>query len=95
MDTKFWEVVCDDKENSIGGSGEYCGDNDAQHTTASTYFNKVPWRLVRALRCALRTQARRDWRYRPNPPLGELFSPENFVRHTFGQKLGQRPLRIG
>jgi hypothetical protein len=28
MDTKFWKVVCD--ENSIGGSGEYCGDNDAQ-----------------------------------------------------------------
>ena len=27
MSTKFLEVVCD--ENGIGGSGEYCGDNDA------------------------------------------------------------------
>jgi hypothetical protein len=27
MDTKFWEVVCD--EHGIGGSGEYRGDNDA------------------------------------------------------------------
>ena len=23
----FWDLVCD--ENGIGGSGEYCGDNDA------------------------------------------------------------------
>jgi hypothetical protein len=28
MDTKFWEVVC--AEHGIDGSGEYCGDNDAQ-----------------------------------------------------------------
>ena len=28
MGTKFREVVCD--EHGIGGSGEYCGDNDAQ-----------------------------------------------------------------
>jgi hypothetical protein len=27
MGTKFYEVVCD--ENGIGGSGEYCGENDA------------------------------------------------------------------
>ena len=27
MGTKFWEVVCD--EHGIGGSGEYCGGNDA------------------------------------------------------------------
>jgi tubulin beta len=27
MGTQFWEVVCD--EHGIGGSGEYCGDNDA------------------------------------------------------------------
>jgi hypothetical protein len=27
MSTKHWEVVCD--EHGIGGSGEYCGDNDA------------------------------------------------------------------
>jgi hypothetical protein len=27
MGTKFREVVCD--ENFIGGSGEYCGENDA------------------------------------------------------------------
>jgi hypothetical protein len=28
MGTTFWEVVCD--EHGIGGSGEYCGGNDAQ-----------------------------------------------------------------
>jgi tubulin beta len=28
MCSKFWEVVCD--EHGIGGSGEYCGGNDAQ-----------------------------------------------------------------
>jgi hypothetical protein len=28
MGTKFEEVVCD--EHGIGGSGEYCGDSDAQ-----------------------------------------------------------------
>jgi hypothetical protein len=27
MGPKFWEVACD--ENGIGGSGEYCGDSDA------------------------------------------------------------------
>jgi hypothetical protein len=27
MGTKFWEAVCD--EHGIGGSGEYCGNNDA------------------------------------------------------------------
>jgi hypothetical protein len=27
MDTKFWEVVCD--EHGIVGSGDYCGNNDA------------------------------------------------------------------
>ena len=27
MGIKLWEVVCD--EHGIGGSGEYCGDNDA------------------------------------------------------------------
>jgi hypothetical protein len=28
MGKKFWELVYD--EHGIGGSGEYCGDNDAQ-----------------------------------------------------------------
>jgi hypothetical protein len=28
MGKKFWEVVRD--EHGIGGSGEYCGENDAQ-----------------------------------------------------------------
>jgi tubulin beta len=27
MGTKFWEMVCD--EHGIGGSAEYCGNNDA------------------------------------------------------------------
>jgi tubulin beta len=28
MGAKFWEVLCD--EHGIGGSGEYCGDDDGQ-----------------------------------------------------------------
>jgi tubulin beta len=32
MGTKFWKVACD--EHGIGGSGEYCGDNDA-------YLNRI------------------------------------------------------
>jgi hypothetical protein len=27
MSNRFWEVVCD--EHGSGGSGEYCGENDA------------------------------------------------------------------
>jgi tubulin beta len=27
MGTKFWEVACE--EHGIGGSGEYCGDNES------------------------------------------------------------------
>jgi hypothetical protein len=43
-------------------------------------------RQVRALRGALRPQARRDRRCNHKSPLGDLFSPENFVNHTRGQK---------
>jgi tubulin beta len=36
MGNKFLEVVCD--ERGSGGSGEYCGDNDA-HLGNSNVFN--------------------------------------------------------
>jgi hypothetical protein len=35
MGTKFWEVVCD--ELGIGGSGEYCGGNDAHLDRISVF----------------------------------------------------------
>jgi tubulin beta len=36
MGTNFWEVVCD--EHGIGGSGEYCDENDA-HLGPINLFN--------------------------------------------------------
>jgi hypothetical protein len=42
MGTKFWEVVCD--EHGIGGSGEYCGDNDAHIDRINVIrFTARPW----------------------------------------------------
>ena len=40
MGPKFWEVACD--ENGIGGSGEYCGDNDAYLLAESACFTTRP-----------------------------------------------------
>jgi tubulin beta len=37
MGTKFWEVVCD--EHGIGGSGEYCGDNDAHLDRINVFYH--------------------------------------------------------
>jgi tubulin beta len=37
MGTKFWEVVCD--EHSVGGSGEYCSDNDAHFDRINVLFH--------------------------------------------------------
>jgi tubulin beta len=37
MGTEFWEVVCD--EHGIGGSGEYCGDNDAHLGRISLFYH--------------------------------------------------------
>jgi tubulin beta len=37
MGTKFYEVLCD--EHSIGGNGEYCGDNDAQLGSINVFYH--------------------------------------------------------
>jgi tubulin beta len=39
MGTKFWEVVCD--EHGVGGSGEYCGDNDAKLHRINVFYHKA------------------------------------------------------
>jgi hypothetical protein len=36
MGNKFLEVVCD--EHIIGGSGEYCGDNDAHLGCINVFY---------------------------------------------------------
>jgi hypothetical protein len=40
MGTKFLEVVCDD--HGIGGSGEYCSDNDAHLDRISVFYHEAP-----------------------------------------------------
>jgi tubulin beta len=37
--TKFLNLVCD--ENGIGGSGEYCGDNDAQLCRINIFYHEA------------------------------------------------------
>jgi tubulin beta len=39
MDTKFWEVVCD--EHGIGGSGEFRGDNDAHLDRINVFYHEA------------------------------------------------------
>ena len=39
MGIKLWEVVCD--EHGIGGSGEYCGDNDAHLDRSSVLYHEA------------------------------------------------------
>jgi tubulin beta len=39
MGTKFWEVVCD--EHGIGGSGEYCGENDSHLDCISALYHEA------------------------------------------------------
>ena len=39
MATKSWEVVCD--EHGIGGSGEYCGDNDAHVDRINMFYHEA------------------------------------------------------
>jgi tubulin beta len=38
MGTESWEVVCD--EHGFGGSGEYCGDNDAQLGRMNLFYRE-------------------------------------------------------
>jgi tubulin beta len=39
MGTKFWEVMNDD--HVIGGSGDYCGDNDAHFGRISVFYQEA------------------------------------------------------
>jgi tubulin beta len=39
MGTKFWEVLWD--EHGIGGSGEYCGDNDAHFDRIGVVYDEA------------------------------------------------------
>jgi tubulin beta len=39
MCKKFWEVVCD--EHGIGGSGKYCGDNDAHLNRINALYHEA------------------------------------------------------
>ena len=39
MGTKFWEAVCGG--HGIGGSGEYCGDNDTQLDRAKVLYHEA------------------------------------------------------
>jgi tubulin beta len=39
MGIKFLEMVCD--EHGIGGSGEYCGDNDAQLGRINVFYHEA------------------------------------------------------
>ena len=39
MSTKFWEVVCD--EHGIGGSGEYCGGNNALLDLINVFYHEA------------------------------------------------------
>ena len=39
LGTKLQEVLCD--ENSIGGDGEYCGDNDAQLDRINVFYHEA------------------------------------------------------
>jgi hypothetical protein len=37
MGTKYWEAVCD--EHGIGGSGKYCGNNDAYLGRINVFYH--------------------------------------------------------
>jgi tubulin beta len=81
MGIKFREVACD--EHGIGGDGEYCGDNDAQHGRLNVFYHEasngkcvpraVPFDLEPRVIGAVRAS-----------PLGELFLPGNFVKKNSG-----------
>jgi tubulin beta len=81
------EVVCD--EHGIGGSGEYCGDNDAHLGRSNVFYHEasggkyMPRVVLFNLEPGVKS------------PLGELFSQENLLSHTRGRKHGRRPLQKG
>jgi tubulin beta len=39
MDTRFWELLCD--ENGIGGGGESCGGSDAQLGRINVFYHEA------------------------------------------------------
>jgi tubulin beta len=39
MGIKLWKVVCD--EQGIGGSGKFCGDNDAQLDRINVFYHEA------------------------------------------------------
>jgi tubulin beta len=65
-------VLCD--EHGIGGSGEYCGDNDAQLDSINVFYHEslggkcVPRAVLFDLEPGVIGG-------NPKSPLGELFSP--------------------
>jgi tubulin beta len=81
MGSEFWEMVCD--EHSIGGDGEYCGDNDAQLSRICVFYHEatgskyVPCAVLFDLEPGLIDAAHAS-------QLCELFRPENFVNQNAG-----------
>jgi hypothetical protein len=71
MDTKFWEVVCN--EHGIGGDGEDFDDNNAQFDTIF---------VLRSPRVC--SKARRDRRWNPKSLRGELFRPGYLAKNIAG-----------
>jgi tubulin beta len=81
MSAKYWEVACD--EQSIGGDGEYCGDNDVQLGRINVFYheasggNYVPRAVLFDLEPGVIGVVRAL-------PLGELFRPKNLVNKNTG-----------
>jgi hypothetical protein len=81
MDTKFWEVVCD--ENDIGGDGEYCGGNDSLLECVNVLYHEakcgkyVPRAVFFDLESGVINAVRAS-------PLGELFRLGNLVNQNAG-----------
>jgi tubulin beta len=50
MGTEFWELVCN--EHGIGGSGEYCGDNDAHLGRINVLFTRPVAASTYPARCS-------------------------------------------
>jgi hypothetical protein len=84
MGARFWEVLRD--EHGIGGSGEYCGDNDAHLDRISVLYHGGLEQQVRSPHGALRPRARRDRRCNPKSPLRKLLSPSNLVKKISAPK---------
>ena len=69
----------------IGARGECCGDNNVHFGRINMlYHEAMLWAVIRALRGALRPRARRYRRPNPKSQLGELYSPEDLVKHIRG-----------